>query len=148
MHAVDCVTYEENTRKSFNDILCLFRALALHLHENGRLEEEISKMFTLLLQKLGGTIPASFQGLCMNDIPIVEDLVLVSVLLYDVDFVDGTVIGEFTRRSVGKHSNTVRLLQFNSHILYVSNINALFEAFRCLSCDQFIDEDGNLERKY
>ena len=29
---INCLTYEENTRQSNNDNLCLFRALALHLH--------------------------------------------------------------------------------------------------------------------
>ena len=29
---INCLTYDENTRQSNNDNLCLFRALALHLH--------------------------------------------------------------------------------------------------------------------
>ena len=36
---IDCLTYEENTRQPYNDNLCLFRALALHLHDTQRLEE-------------------------------------------------------------------------------------------------------------
>ena len=31
---IKCLTYEENTREPYNDNLCLFCALALHLHEN------------------------------------------------------------------------------------------------------------------
>ena len=38
-----CFTYEQNTKKTFKDNLCLFRALALHLHGNEELEEETSK---------------------------------------------------------------------------------------------------------
>ena len=41
----NCLTFEENTRQSNNDILCLFRALAPHLHGTQRLEEETSKIF-------------------------------------------------------------------------------------------------------
>ena len=37
---INCLTYEENTRQPYNDNLCLFRALALHLHGTQRLEEE------------------------------------------------------------------------------------------------------------
>ena len=59
---------------------------------------------------------ASFQGVCMNDNPIVEDLVQVNILLYYVDFIDGAMIGELARTNVGKHSDTVRLLRYNSHI--------------------------------
>ena len=39
--------------------------------------------------------------------------------------------------SDGKHSKTVRLLHCNSHFSHVSNVNALFKAYRCPSCDQF-----------
>ena len=39
-HTVNCLTFEKNTRKPNNDNLSLFRALALHLHGNERLEEE------------------------------------------------------------------------------------------------------------
>ena len=58
---VNCPTYEENTRKPYNDNLCLFRALALHFNGNGGLEEETSKLFILFLEKIGETYPASFQ---------------------------------------------------------------------------------------
>ena len=44
-HTVTCLTYEQNTKKPYKDNLCLFRALALHLHGNERLEEETSKLF-------------------------------------------------------------------------------------------------------
>ena len=95
---VNCLLYEENTRKPYNDNLCLIRALALHLHGNGGLEEKTSEMFTLFLGKIGETNPASFQDVCMNDIPIVEDLVQVNIFLYDIDFDDGPMIGELARR--------------------------------------------------
>ena len=38
---IKCLTFEENRRQPYNDNLCLFRALALHIHGNQRLEEEI-----------------------------------------------------------------------------------------------------------
>ena len=36
-HNVNCLTFETNTRQPFNDNLCLFRALALHLHGKEKL---------------------------------------------------------------------------------------------------------------
>ena len=46
-HNENCLTVERNTRQPYNENLCLFRALALHLHGNEKLEEETSKIFNL-----------------------------------------------------------------------------------------------------
>ena len=50
--------------------LYLLKTLALRLSGNGGLDEETLKIFTLFLDKNGGTNGASFQGVCMNDIPM------------------------------------------------------------------------------
>ena len=76
----------------------------------------------------------------MDDIPLVEDLIQVNIFLYDIDIVDGSIVGEPARRSVQKYCNTVRLLRYNNHICYVSNINALLKAYRCSTCNQFFDK--------
>ena len=74
-HTVNCLTFEKNTRKSYNDNLCLFRALALHWHGNERLEEEISKFFNLFLDSSTNPVTSKLQIVCMDDIPSVEDIV-------------------------------------------------------------------------
>ena len=126
--------------------LCLFRALVLHLHGTQRLEEQTSKLFNLFINKMDGLSPNQFQGVHMNDIPIVEDLLTLNILLYDIDIVDGNIIGELARRSLKKYENTVRLLRYNNHICYVNNINAVFQSCRCPNCDTFFNRTFNLER--
>ena len=42
---INCLTFEENTRQPYNNNLCLFRALAIHMHGSQRLEEKTSKLF-------------------------------------------------------------------------------------------------------
>ena len=74
-HTVNCLTFEGNTRKPYNDNFCLFRAVALHLFGHERLEEETSKLFTLFLINSTKPDPSKFQGVCMDDIPSVEDIV-------------------------------------------------------------------------
>ena len=68
-HTVNCLTCEQNTKKPYKNNLCLFRALALHLHGNDRLEEETSKLFNLFLVNSTNPDPSKFQGVCMDDIP-------------------------------------------------------------------------------
>ena len=126
--------------------MCLFRALALHLHGSQRLEEEISNLFNLFIIKKDGLSLNHFQGVHMNDIPTVEDLLALNILLYDIDFLDGNIVGELARQSVQKYENNVRLLRYNNHICYVNNINAVFQSFRCPNCDPFFNKRFNLER--
>ena len=54
-----------------------------------------------------------FQGNHMNDILFVEDLLTLIFVLYDIDIVDGKIIGELAKRSVQRYQNTVRLLRYN-----------------------------------
>ena len=53
---MNCLTFEKNTRKPYNDNLCFFTAVALHLFGNERLEEETSKKFNLFLNNCGKQI--------------------------------------------------------------------------------------------
>ena len=133
-------------QKTYKDNLCLFRALALHLHGKERLDEETSKLFNLFLVNSTNPDPSKFQGVCMDDIPSVEDIVSINIFIYDIDLIDGAMVGELSRRSIKKYEKNVQLIRYNSHICYVDNINALFKAFRCPTCDTYFQKTGNLER--
>ena len=88
-HNLNCLTFERNTRQPYIDNLCLFRAVALHLFGNERLEEETSKIFKLFLNNSEKGDVLKFQGVQLNDIPKVEHLLQLNIFLYDIDFVDG-----------------------------------------------------------
>ena len=141
-----CLTFERNTRQPYKDNLCLFRALALHLHGNERLEEETSKLFNLFLINSSNPDPSKFQGVCMDDIPAVEDMVSTNIFIYDIDLIDGAMVGELARRSIKKYEKSVQLIRYNRHICYVDNIHAHFKAFRCPTCDKYFQKTGKLER--
>ena len=145
-HTLNSLTYDKNTRQPYNDNLCLFRALALHLHGTQRLEVEFSKLFNFFINKMDGLSPNQFQGVHMNDFPIVADLLTLNIVLYDADFVDD-IIRELARRSVRKYENSLRLFRYNNHICYVNNINASFQSFHGHNCDTFFNSTFNLERQ-
>ena len=134
---INCLTYEENTRQPYNDNMCLFRALALHLHGTQRLEEVTSKIFNLFINKMGGFCADQFQGVHINNFPFFEDLLTLNIVKYDIDIVDGNIIGELARRSMQKYENTVRLLIYDNHICYVNNLNGVFQSFRSPKCATF-----------
>ena len=145
-HNVNCLTFERNTLKPYNDNRCLFRAIVLHWHGNEKLEEETSNTFNLFLNNSEEADISKFQGVHLNYIPTVEDLLQLKIFLYDIDFVDGELIGELARKSIQTFEKSVKLLRYDNQICYVNNINALFKAFRCTTCDTFFSKTGNLER--
>ena len=51
---------------------------------------------------MDGRSPNQFQGVHIIDILVVEDLLSPTVLLYDIDIVDGNNLRDFARRSVQK----------------------------------------------
>ena len=114
---INCLTYDENTRQPYKDNLCLFRALALHMHRNQQLEKKTSKLFNLFINKMDGLSADQFQGVHMNDIPFVEDLLALNIVLYDIDIVDGNIVGELARRSVQKYENTATAKIQQPHML-------------------------------
>ena len=142
--SIYCLTYEQNTKKTYKGNLFLFRALALHLHGNERLEEETSNLFNIFLVEGTNPDPSKFQGVCMDDIPSVEDTVAINIFIYDIDFIDYAMVGEIAQRSIKKYEKNVQLIRYNSHICYVDNINALFKAFRCPTCEYIFSKDWKL----
>ena len=143
---IKCLRLEESTKQPYNNNLCFFRAPALHLHGNKRLDEKTSKKLSLFINREDGICANQFQGDHLNDIPIVGGLRTLKIQLYDIDFADGKYIGAPARRSVPKHGNTLRLLRYNNHICYLSDIKAVFEFFRCPNCNIFFNRTSNLER--
>ena len=91
---VNCLTYEQNTKNPYKDNLCLLRALALHLHGNDRLGEKTSNLFNLFLANSTKPDSSKFQGVCMDDIPSVEDIVGINIFINDIDLFDGAMVGE------------------------------------------------------
>ena len=145
-HTVNCLTYEQNTQKPYKHNLCLFRALGLNLHGNEKLEEETSELFSLFLVNSTNPDPSKFQGICMDDIPSLEDIVGINIFIYDLDLINGAMVGELARQSIKKYQKNVQLIRYNSHICYVDNIHTLFKALRCPTCDTYFQKTGNLER--
>ena len=148
-HTNSCLTYEQNTKKPYKDNLCLFRALALHLlsplGNDKRLEEETSKLFNLFLINSTNPDPSKFQGVCMDDIPSVEVVVRINIIIYDINLIDGAMVGELARGSINNYENNVKLIQYNSQICYVDIIHELLKVFRSLTCDTYFQKTGTLE---
>ena len=82
----------------------------------------------------------------MTDDPKVEEKLQVNIFLYDIDFVNGELTGELARRSIQKFEKSVKLLRYNNHICYVSDMNSFFKSLRCPTWDTIFSKNGSLER--
>ena len=82
----------------------------------------------------------------MDDIPSVEYVIGINFFIYDIDLIDGAMVGEPARRSIEKYEKSVQLIRYNGHICHVDKFHALFNAFRCPTRDTYFQKTGNLER--
>ena len=134
---INCLTFEENTRHSYNDNLCRFRAFAFHLHG-----KQLRKYLIYSSIKRMDWAPINSK----ESIWTIFLLLTLNILLYDIDFVVSNIIWKVARRTKQKYNNTVRLLRYKNHICYVSNNNAVFQSFCCPNCYTFFNRTFNLER--
>ena len=101
--------------------MCLFRALALHLHGNQLLEEETSKIFNLFINKMERLRTNQFKGVHINNIPSGEDLVIFTILLYYIDIVEGNIMETLSENSLDEvcRDTTILSVSSDARMIYV-----------------------------
>ena len=93
----------------YNDNLCLFRAIGIHLFGSVDVEPNATKIFHSFVTE-SGCEPESFTGVSFDQIPIIE-LIKQNIFIYDFDIEDGEIIGELVRRSVERYDENIKLLR-------------------------------------
>ena len=141
---VNCLV-SNGHNEPYNDNLCLFRAIVIHLFGSLDVELHATEIFHNFIT-VSGCHPESFTGVSFDQIPIIEELIKQNIFIYDFDIEDGEIIGELVRRSVERYDENIKLLRYNNHICYVNDINKFFKKFRCPSCDVFFNHSGNFNR--
>ena len=82
----------------------------------------------------------------MDDNFSAENIAGINIFIDDIDLFDSAMFGEPARRNIKKYEKNVQLIQYNSNICYVDNIQAFFKAFRCPTCDTYFQKARNFER--
>ena len=141
---VNCLV-SNGHNEPYNDNLCLFRAIAIHLFGSVDVELHATDIFHNFIT-VSGCDSESFTGVSFDQIPIIEELIKQNIFIYDFDIEDGEIIGELVRRSVERYDENIKLLRYNNPICYVNCINKFFKKFRCPSCDVFFNHSGNFNR--
>ena len=129
----------------YNDNLCLFRAISIHLFGSVDVEPHAMQLFDNFVSATDCD-PENFMGVSLDQIPVIKILVEKNIFIYDFTIEDGEIVGELIRRSIERYEENIKLLRYNNHICYVNDINKFFKKFRCPSCDVFFNHSGHLNR--
>ena len=142
---VNCLV-SNGDNEPYNDNLCLFRAIAIHLFGSVDVELHATEIFHNFFTA-SGCDPESSTGVSFDQVPIIEELIKQNIFIYGFDIEDGEIIGELVRRSVERYDEDIKLLRYNNQICYVKDINKFFKKFRCPSCDVFFNHSGNFKNE-
>ena len=143
-HPIGCVgvnlpTYVKNNKAivglekdrhrhaTYNDNLCLFRCLALHL---GREAAALYAEYT-------DTPVHDFAGVTLDDLHKVESKFETNVVVYQLVEIDnGKTTGELVRRSPAQYQETMYVNLHETHFSYIRDINMYCHSWRCRNCEQ------------
>ena len=113
-------------KTTYNDNLCLFRCLALHL---GREAAALYAEYT-------DTPVHDFAGVTLDDLSKIEATFDVNVCVYKL-FPTGNekTKAEIVRRSLCSYAQTIYLNLYETHFSYIKDINTYCHSWRCRNCE-------------
>ena len=111
---------------TYNDNLCLFRCLALHL---GREAAALYAEYT-------DTPVHDFAGVTLDDLSKIEATFDVNVCVYKlVPTGNEKTKAEIVRRSLCSYAQTIYLNLYETHFSYIKDINTYCHSWRCRNCE-------------
>ena len=111
----------------YNDNLCLFRCLALHL---GREAAALYAEYT-------DTSVHDFAGVTHDDLHKVESKFKTNVVVYQLVEIDnGKTMAELVRRSPAQYQETMYLNLYEAHFSYIKDIRMYSHSYKCSKCEQ------------
>ena len=114
-------------KTTYNDNLCLFRCLALHL---GREAAALYAEYT-------DTPVRHFAGVTLDELDKVETTFKTNVFVYKlVEIADGKTTAELVRRSMGHYTETMYLHLYEAHFSYIKDIRMYSHSYKCSKCEQ------------
>ena len=115
------------SKTTYNDNLCLFRCLALHL---GREAAALYAEYT-------DTPVHDFAGVTLDDLSKIEATFDVNVCVYKlVPTGNEKTKAEIVRRSLCSYAQTMYLNLYEAHFSYIKDIRMYSHSYKCSKCEQ------------
>ena len=113
--------------RTYNDNLCLFRCLGLHLGREP----------AALLAEYTDTPVCNFAGVPIQDLHKIEAKFKTNVCVYKLEEIaGGKTTAELVRRSTARYPDTMYVNIFETHFSYIKDINMYSRSWRCRNCEQ------------
>ena len=106
----------------YNDNLCLFRCLGLHLGRD----------VTTLYEEYTDQPVWKFEGVVIDELLKVESVFEVNIVVYNLREESAQLV----RRSLGNHDNTMYVNLYESHFSYIKDIRMYSHSYKCSKCEQ------------
>ena len=126
-HSIVCLTKDYHRNASYNDNLCLFRALSFHKYgealykQSPKFEAQVRKFYI----EFNTYMTQDFHcGVEINYMPDFEKCFETNVNIFSLKE-DGTVIPVF--KSIKRFDDTMNLNLFENHLSYVKNFKSIFK---------------------
>ena len=118
---------DRHRNATYNDNLCLFRCLALHL------KREVDALYV----EYTDTPVYEFVGVTLGDLLEVESKFKTNVVVYQlVQIANGETVAELVRRSPAQYPDTMYLNLHETHYSYIRDIRMYCHSWRCRNCGE------------
>ena len=118
----------------YNDNLCLFRCLGLHLGRD----------VTTLYEEYTDQPVWKFEGVVIDELPKVESVFEVNIVVYNLREESAQLV----RRSLGKHDNTMYVNLYEPHFSYIQDMKSYSHSYMCSKCENSLWKYPSLLKRH
>ena len=118
----------------YNDNLCLFRCLGLHLGRD----------VTTLYEEYTDQPVWKFEGVVIDELLKVESVFEVNIVVYNLREESAQLV----RRSLGKHDNTMYVNLYEPHFSYIQDMMSYSHSYMCSKCENSLWKYPSLLKRH
>ena len=118
----------------YNDNLCLFRCLGLHLGRD----------VTTLYEEYTDQPVWKFEGVVIDEPLKVESVFEVNIVVYNLREESAQLV----RRSLGKHDNTMYVNLYEPHFSYIQDMKSYSNSYMCSKCENSLWKYPSLLKRH
>ena len=118
----------------YNDNLCLFRCLGLHLGLD----------VTTLYEEYTDQPVWKFEGVVIDELLKVESVFEVNIVVYNLREESAQLV----RRYLGKHDNTMYVNLYEAHFSYIQDMKSYSHSYMCSKCENSLCKYPSLLKRH